>query len=238
MNEHPHTPAVRSAEIREALVDLSPALLAAVPIALLVGAGAAAKGMSVVEVFLFSALNFAGGAQIAAIQLWDRPVPILAIVLSTALINARFVLMSASIAPKLAHLPLGEQLTGLFALVDENWALAERRAATRRISAAYFLGGAVVFWANWAVFSALGAIAGPLLGDPTRYGLDFAFPAIFIGLLAGFARRPGAPLVILSSLAAAALAHRLAGSPWHVLAGAFAGIGAAVVAAGRKDAPA
>lgn len=215
-------------EFRAGVIELAPAMVAAAPIALLYGAVATTKGLSPLEVALSSALVFAGGAQLAAIELWTTPVPILALVLSTFLINARYVLMSASLAPKVAHLPLAGRLLGFHVLADENWALAERRALKRRITGAYFFGMGAVFWVNWVLFSWVGTVVGPFLGDPRRFGADFAFTAIFIGLVAGFVTTRTAGLVVIASALAATAAHVAVGSPWHVLAGAVAGMAAAV----------
>lgn len=230
-----------AAEIRRAVIDLMPALVAAMPLALLFGAIGTSKGLSPFEVALASATIFAGGAQMAAIEMWREPVPIAALVVSTLLINARYVLMSASIAPKIAHLPLVGRLLGVHALADENWALYETRAAAearhgRRLTGTYVFGMAAVFWLNWVAVSWLGALAGPLLGDPKRLGADFAFTAIFIALVVSFAGRANGVMVIVASGLAAALAYRTLGTPWHVGAGAAAGLAAAALLH-RPEAP-
>ena len=62
-----------------------------------------------------------------------------------------------------------------------------------------------------------------------RFGADFAFTAIFIGLVAGFVTTRRHVAVVVASAAAATLVHQMLGSPWHVLAGAFAGMAMAVV---------
>lgn len=216
-------------EWREGIAELAPAMIAAMPLALLYGAIAASKGLSPFAVALSSGLVFAGGAQLAAIEMWTSPVPVAAIVLSTLLINARYVLMAASLAPKVAHMPLWARLLGFHVLADENWALAERRAAMRRLTLPYFLGAGAVFWLNWVAFSWAGAILGPIIGDPRRFGADFAFTAIFIGLVASFVTTRRHVAVVLASAAAATFTHWTLGSPWHVLAGAFAGMGMAVL---------
>jgi len=222
-------------EIRRAVVDIAPAMVAAAPIGLLYGALATAKGMSVLDVLLASGLIFAGGAQLAAIQIWTQPVPIAALLVSTLLINARYILMSASLAPKVAHLPFLGRIVGFHVLADENWAMSERRASGGRISAPYFFGMGAVFWINWMAFSLIGALTGPLIGDPTRFGADFAFTAMFIALTAGFARSRVSVMVIVASAAAAALAHLTIGAPWHVLAGALTGIAVAAAFGGATE---
>jgi len=223
------------AEFRDGAVDLAPALIAQIPIGLLYGAVAVSKGLSPLEVVLMSGLVFAGGLQLAAIEMWTAPVPVLALALSAFLINARYLLMGASLAPKIAHLPRRTKFLGLYVLADENWALAERRAAHRPITAAYFFGMGALFWIGWVGWTALGVALGPLLGDPARLGADFAFTAIFIGLVAGFLSTMRAGAVVIAAAAGATLAHLALGSPWHVLAGAFCGI-AAGAALFRPDA--
>lgn len=230
----PRRPSAR-AEIRQAVVDIAPAMVAAAPIGLLYGALATSKGLDVLDVALSSGLIFAGGAQLAAIQIWTVPVPIVALLVSTLLINARYVLMSASLAPKVAHLPLLGRILGFHVLADENWAMSERRAEGGRVSAPYFFGMGAVFWINWMAFSILGAVTGPVIGDPTRFGADFAFTAMFIALTTGFARSRLSGIVIVASALAAALAHLTIGPPWHVLAGALAGIVTAAVLDGGEE---
>ncbi|TPQ48311.1 branched-chain amino acid ABC transporter permease [Prosthecomicrobium hirschii] len=226
------------AEARAGFRDILPPLLAAVPIGLLFGALAVGRGLHPAEVALMSALVFAGGAQFAVLDLWAAPVPIGAVAFSTGLINARHLLMGASLAPKIAGFPRLVRLVGVAVMADENWALAERRARERPLTPAYWIGMAVPFWVNWVVFTTLGALAGSFLGDPKRIGADFAFTALFIGLVAGFRAAPRAGAVIAASAAAAALAHLAVGSPWHVVSGATAGIAAAVLLAPAAGDPA
>ena len=123
-------------ERREGLRDIAPVLIASMPIGLLFGALSVAKGLSVAETGLMSLLVFAGGAQFAAVELWTWPVPVATLVFSALLINARHVLMGASLAPKLGAFSLVQRLTGLHLLTDETWALAERRAMQSRLSPA------------------------------------------------------------------------------------------------------
>jgi 4-azaleucine resistance transporter AzlC len=217
-------------EIRAGLRDIAPVAVAALPIGLLFGAVAAAKGMSPLEVTLMSALVFAGGAQFAAIETWVSPAPIAALAFATLLINVRHVLMGASLTPKI-RMSRVQTLLAYFFLTDEAWALSERRALERPVTGAYWAAMAVVLWANWTLSSTIGAILGSFLGDPERIGADFAFTALFIGLVAGFGRSRVTLVTVAVSAAVAALVHNFIGAPWHVASGALAGIAAAYLAA-------
>jgi 4-azaleucine resistance transporter AzlC len=225
-------------EIKAGLADIAPAALAAVPIGLLFGAVAAAKGLSAAEIFLMSAMVFAGGAQFAAIEQWVQPVPIAALAFGTLLINARHVLMGASLAPKTGAFSAAQRFLGFFAMADENWALSERRAAVARLTPAYYFGMTSLFYVNWVVWSTLGAMVGPMMGDPARLGADFAFTALFIGLIAGFWKGRITAAAIVASGLVSALVKVTAGAPWHVPAGALAGIAAAYLAAEPEEAAA
>ena len=66
-------------------------------------------------------------------------------------------------------------------------------------------------------------------------GADFAFTALFIGLIAGFGQGRVTLVTVAVSAAVAALVYRFVGTPWHVASGALAGIAAAYVAAGKRS---
>ena len=217
-------------DIQAGLRDIAPVAVAALPIGLLFGAIAAAKGMSTLEVTLMSALVFAGGAQFAAIETWIQPAPILTLAFATLLINARHVLMGASLTPKV-RMSRVQTLLAYFFLTDEAWALSERRALERPVTGAYWFAMAVVLWANWTLSSTVGAILGSFLGSPERIGADFAFTALFIGLVAGFGKSRVTLVTVAASAGVAALVHYFIGAPWHVASGALAGIAAAYLAA-------
>jgi len=223
-------------EIRAGLRDIAPVAVAAVPIGLLFGAVAAAKGLSTMEVALMSAFVYAGGAQFAVIEAWAHPAPIAALTFATLLINARHVLMGASLGPKMNVTGL-QRFVAFFFLTDEAWALSERRALERPVTGAYWAAMALVLWGNWALSTTLGSVLGSFMGDPARIGADFAFTALFIGLVAGFGRSRVTLVTVGVSAAVAALVHHLVGAPWHVASGALAGIAAAYLAAPGEARP-
>jgi len=217
-------------EIKAGLRDIAPVAVAAIPIGLLFGAVAAAKGLSTLEVALMSAFVYGGGAQFAAIEAWAHPAPIAAVTFATLLINARHVLMGASLGPKMPRSRL-QRFMAFFFLTDEAWALSERRALERPVTGAYWAAMAIVLWGNWTISTTLGAMLGSFMGDPARIGADFAFTALFIGLVAGFGRSRVTLVTVGVSAAVAALVHHFIGAPWHVASGALAGIAAAYLAA-------
>ena len=206
-----------------------PVMLGFVPFALVLGAQAAQKGLGTLEVPLMTGLNFAGGSEFTAVRLWTSPPHVLLIVAMSFLVNSRHILMSAALAPYLRHLPRRRALPALFFMCDECWALALADAQRRRaghISLPYYLGVSAGLYATWVVFTALGAVAGPAIGDVERYGFDMAFTAVFLVLLRGLWKgvRPSRPWLV--SLVVAALTYRLVPGAWYVAAGAVSGLAA------------
>jgi 4-azaleucine resistance transporter AzlC len=226
------SPSAHLADFRRGFLDILAPLFACVPIAMVYGAICATKGLSIAETTLASAMVFAGGSQFAATELWASPPPMLALFASTLLINARHALMGLSLRTKTTW---GRAWPfAVFFMADEIWAMAERRATRAPVTLAFWAGEVIPFYLAWVGFSAVGAAAGSLLGDPKALGADFAFTALFIGLVAGFWRGRSTAAIVGASAVTAALVYRIAGSPWHVLAGAAAGMSAAAAIAGPE----
>ncbi|MCH7860232.1 AzlC family ABC transporter permease [Sphingomonas sp. NPDC092331] len=222
------------AELRRGLRASLPVMIGFVPFALVLGAQASAKGFGAIEVPILTGLNFGGGSEFAAIGLWTSPPHLLLIVGVTMLVNCRHLLMGAALAPYLRHLPHRRVLPALFFMCDESWAMgladARQRADAGRpqpFSLAYYIGVSIGLYATWVVFTALGALLGPVLGDITRYGFDMAFPAVFLVLLRGMWKGMRAAMPWAVSLVAAVAACLLLPGAWYVPAGAVAGVLAA-----------
>lgn len=228
MHRSLQTPA---SDFRAGLTVILPAALAVIPFGLILGAAAAQKGLSPLEVGLMGALVFAGGSQFVAVDLWTDPAPWFALGFAAFLVNLRYVLMSASLAGKLKPFPKAGRALIVFFLADETWAIAERRAAATPLTVPFLLGLIPIFYLNWLVWTVLGTMIGDAIEDPAALGFDFAFTAIFIGLVAGFWKGPRTGIVMAVSAVASALTYLAVEGPWYVMAGAVAGIVAAFVLA-------
>ncbi len=211
------------AELRAGVLAILPAVVAVIPFGLLLGALAAQKGLSPLEVIAMSALVFAGASQFVAVDIWTDPAPWVLLSFTALLVNSRHVLMGASLAPRIVHLGRGQSLLVLFLMADEVWAMAEARARRRPLSLAYYLGMGGTLWVNWVVTTGLGATVGMVVADPAAYGFDFAFTAIFIGLLAGLWRGRATGAAIAVSAGVATVVYLLVPGPWYIAAGGIAG---------------
>ncbi|AZH24556.1 AzlC family ABC transporter permease [Haloplanus aerogenes] len=168
-------------------------------------------GLSVTEAALMSATVLAGGAQFVAVELWDTPIPVVAVLLTTFVINLRYVLMGAALRPWFEKLSPLETYASVFFITDENWALTVRDLRDGSGRGAFLLGSGLAIWAFLIVATVAGAVAGSAIGDPARYGLDFVLTAVFLTIAAGLwpGRRSVAPWgVAAAGVAVVLVAHR------------------------------
>jgi 4-azaleucine resistance transporter AzlC len=222
-------------DFRAGMLEMAPFVAAALPIGLLFGTLAAAKGLSPLEATLMSATVFAGAAQFVAIDLWRDPAPWGLMTFTAFLINVRHVLMGTSLARHMGRFSPASRPAALFFMVDETWAFAERRALQGPLPPAYYWGMGAVIWLQWVVGTSVGALLGQTLGDPAAYGFDFAFTAMFICILTGFWRGARTGAVLAASAAAAAATKLAVPGAWYVMAGALAGVAVAAAMANDAD---
>jgi 4-azaleucine resistance transporter AzlC len=187
------------------------------------GVMAAAAGLTTVEAALLSAFVNAGGAQMASLQAWDSPVPILAVALTTLAMNSRYLLFGAALRPWFAGLPAYQSYPSLFVMGDLNWALALREREAGRNDAAFLVGSGLVLWLAWVAATAVGQLFGQVIGNPQRFGVDFMLAAFFATMSVAFLRKPGSLIPFAVGGAVAVFVQRLSEGPWYILAGAAAG---------------
>jgi 4-azaleucine resistance transporter AzlC len=213
----------------QGVFDVAPVLVAATPIGLLWGTLAAGKGLSPFESWLMSATVFAGAAQFVAIEVWRDPVPWLLLTVTALIVNIRHVLMGASLSRHMGGIGRRWHPLMMFLMADENWAFSERRALRAPLSLGYYFGLASPMWIAWTLSSLTGAVVGRSFGDPAAYGFDFAFSAMFIGILAGFWKGPRTGAVLGASAIAAGLAKLYVPGAWYIVIGGLVGVAVAAI---------
>lgn len=155
------------------------------------GLVARAAGMGVLAPLVMSATTFAGSAQFAVTSILGAGGGAAAAIAAAVLLNARYAPISISVAP-LFHGPLPRRLLESQLIVDESWALASRGGG--RFDRRILLGAGLLLYVSWLSGTAVGVLAGDALGDPKDLGLDGAFPALFLALLAPQLRAPRAAM--------------------------------------------
>lgn len=190
------------------------------------GAAAAEKGLSLTETLAMSAFVYAGAAQMVALQLWQSvwtPATLLSVIIVTATINARMILMGAALQPWLSAAPRGFNLFNLFFFTDANWLIGTRYHAGGGRDLGVMLGAGMALWVLWVTMTLPGYIAGSLVNDPKRWGIDLVLPIFFVIMLAPLWRGPRAALPWLAAAMVALSVERLLGGYVHIVIGALAG---------------
>ncbi|HBT47394.1 MAG TPA: branched-chain amino acid ABC transporter permease [Peptococcaceae bacterium] len=170
-------------EVGRGLKSAFPIVLGYLPLGFVYGVLAREAGLDLFTIVLMSVLVYAGSAQFIAVSLLASGAAVLSIVFTVFLVNLRHLLMSASLAPYLRrHHP------GLLALLsaeitDETFAMAMAHYAHHKPSLFYHFALHLASHSSWVLASFLGGLMGNILGDPGRWGFNFALPAMFIILL-------------------------------------------------------
>jgi len=170
----------RRPRIRDGVRAVLPLALAVPAFGLSFGVLAAAAEMGTLAPVVMSATTFAGSAQFAAASVLDAEGGAAAAIAAAILLNARYAPMSIAVAPGFAGSPWRRLLESQL-IVDESWALSARGGG--RFDVPILLGAGLVLYPAWVLSTALGVLAGDLVGDPARLGLDAAFPALFLALV-------------------------------------------------------
>jgi 4-azaleucine resistance transporter AzlC len=162
---------------------------------------ARAAGISALHACAMSLAIFAGGSQLLLVGVVTAGGELAAGVVAALVLNARHIAFGLSLAPVLRS-PLAQRLVSAQMVVDESTAFALAQPDPARSRRAFFIVGATLF-VCWNAGTALGALGGGLVDDPAAIGLDAAFPA---GLLAVIAPQLRVPAVRAAALAGALLA--------------------------------
>ncbi len=239
------TPAVAAPDLRAArrqlVLDTAGIAVSVIGFGLVFGLAARNAGYSPLEASAMSVFVFAGAAQFTAVGYVAAGLPWAPIVVLTFLLNARHLLYSASLAPRLRDVPFAQRAVMSHVLTDEAFALAA--AHFHRLGrvdiGGYWIGAVAGVFIPWNLATIAGGLLGGAIPDPTALGLDVVFPAAMAGLAVGLVtgRRE---LVAAGAGASIGVALSLAfGSAAGILAGGLIGplIGMAVPAGGSGTSP-
>ncbi len=175
-------------------------------------------GFGIAPALLLTATAFAGSAQYAAVSTLAAGGGVGAAVVTGILLNSRYGPIGVSVAPVLR----GSVLKRLFlsqVVVDESWALSNRGGG--RFEPRVLIGAGVTLYVVAVIATVAGVLAGDTI-DPASFGIDAAFPALFLALLAPQvrARRPLAVAAAGAGIAALLVPFARPGIPVIVAAAA------------------
>lgn len=226
----PPSPAVPIASLtwagcREGIRRMFPLLPGVCVFSATFGAAAAERGLSLWETLAMSAFVYAGASQMVSLQIWQdvwTPATLATLIAIVGTVNARMVLMGASMQPWLKHAPFWSNAANLFFLTDLNWMTGTQYHARGGRDLGVLLGSGIFVWFVWIGFAVPGYVAGSLV-EPKTFGIDLVLPVYFAIMLVPL--WPGARGALpwgIALIVALAVEH-VAGGYVHIVAGALAG---------------
>ena len=211
--------------------DMAPILIGVIPFGIIAGVAAVEAGLTTVQAIATSQIVFAGGSQLAMMDLIGRDAAPLVIVATALVINSRSAMYSAALAAQLRGLRPPRTLLAAYLLTDESFAVSNHRFARetwdRSTRLAYYLGTGVALWTTWQIATVAGVVVGG--GVPPEWSLDFAIPLVFLALAFPAAHDRGTRV---AAVTAAVVAMVAAGLPLNLglLTAVVAAIAAGLIA--------
>lgn len=220
---------------RAGLKDGTPPLFGIVAWGLVVGVAMVKSGLTVIQALGMTLLVFAGSAQLAALPLIAAAAPVWVIFLTAVVVNLRFVIFAALMAPHFSRLPLGRRFLLGFYTGDLTTALYLQRYPNEKPETgklSYLRGLLYPNWIAWQV----GSIAGIFLGSavPADWGLGFAgtlaIVCITVPMVATRPALAGALVAAVTAVLAHALPYKLG-----LLAAVIVGMVTAMLVEGQLE---
>lgn len=217
------TVALNRNEVWNGFKQLLPISMFVMVFAIAFGLAAAQTGLGEATTLLMSILVFAGAAQFAVLDLWGQQVPVVPLIVTVFAINARHLLMGATLYPWLRELPRAKRYGVMVVVSDANWAMSMQAFNSGKAGMGLLFGGGIALWSAWALGSWLGLKFGSVIQDPLSLGLDMVMGCFLLAMVLGGQKNPR--MLIIWSIAAAAslLAYRYLPENSHVVVGALAG---------------
>lgn len=201
-----------------------------IPLSVFVTIFGAAFGLAAVQVGLddsvimaMSTLVFAGASQFAALELWGSQVPVFTLAITVFAINARHLLMGATLYPWLRHLPPSRRYGVMLLASDANWAMSMQAFARGQPGIGLLLGGGFALWLFWVLGTWLGVHFGGAIRDPRSLGLDMVMGCFLLAMVVGGEKNLRLLVIWIIAACASLTAYRYLPENSHVVVGALAG---------------
>jgi len=164
-----------------------PILLGYIPVGLAFGILAVQQGFTVLQAVLCSATAIAGAGQFIAVASLAAGASAATVIIATSIVNLRYVLFATTLSPYMRRMPLRWQFWLGFTLTDESFAVNIADLKDGKGTHLSMAGVGAIAWVGWVSGTLVGALFSTSIGDPSRWGVDFAMPAMFAALFVALA---------------------------------------------------
>ena len=220
-----------------------PVIIGMIPSAMAFGILAKTAGLSIWESLFMSAVVFAGASQFAALNMLMIGVSMADILITTALLNARHIMMGSSISQRMDRgINPFEKFALFFFLTDESFSIASLQGA-EIVTPGFLWGVQLPIFLTWNVLTLCGYIGTAFLPRDLQSSMGIAIYALFLAIIIPAARKSRAAFIVtLSAMTLSALLKWLPifaqlnrGLAIIISAGAAAVIGALLFPTGKEE---
>ncbi len=189
------------------------------------GLAASQTGIDNLSAVLMSGSVFAGASQFGSLDLWGTEVPLLPLIVTVFAINARHLLMGASLYPWLKHLPVVKRYAVMMVASDANWAMSLQAFNKNELGKALgiLLGGGLTMWVSWIVGTWLGLTFGSAISDPKAFGLDMVMSCFLLTMVLEGKKDKRTVMIWCGAAASSIIAYLYLPENSHVFVGAIVG---------------
>ncbi len=200
------------------------------------GLAASQEGLTQSSTVLMSTLVFAGASQFGALDLWGTHVSVVPLAITVFAINARHLLIGATLYPYLQHLKPAKRYGVMLVASDANWAMSMRAFDLNDPAKGLGLlfGGGLALWMFWVIGTWIGFYFGNAIQNPAVYGVDMVMGCFLLTMVLE-GEKDNKTFVIWGAAAiASVMAYLYLPKNSHVIVGALVG-GVMGVLLGEKN---
>lgn len=187
------------------------------------GLAAAQAGVGHLTATAMSLLVFAGYAQFAALDLWGTQIPLFTLMATVFAINARHLLMGATLYPWLWPLSPAKRYGIMMVASDANWAMSIQAFNRGKPGLGLLFGGGLALWLFWVIGTVAGLYFGSAVQDPKSYGLDMVMGCFLLSMVFEGERNLRMVAIWIVAAASSLMAYQWLPENSHVIVGALAG---------------
>lgn len=164
-----------------------PIFLGYMPVGMAFGVLAMGLGFSPISAVVCSATALAGAGQFIALSVLAAGGGVVSVIVATTVVNLRYLLFGMTLSPHLRATPMRTQSWLAFTLTDETFAVNIADVRKGEATGSSMAGVGAIAWSGWVLGTIVGVIGAGWIGDPERWGLQFAMPAMFAALFVALA---------------------------------------------------
>jgi 4-azaleucine resistance transporter AzlC len=198
------------------------------------GLAATQVGLDNSAILVMSASVFAGASQFATLDLWGAQVSLVPVVITVFAINARHLLMGASLHPHLAHLSTVKRYGAVLLVSDANWAMSLQAINKGNQGLGLLIGGGLALWSFWLLGTLLGLYFGGAINDPFSLGLDMVMACFLLAMVVDGKKDLRVFAIWVVAALSSLLAYWYLPPNSHVIVGALAGGTLGAIWMGKK----